>query len=534
MYCGSCLRDNALAAELLARGPRRDAGAPLHADADRRAERQRQRTCSSAASASTCSSICRCSATRRGCSTAVGFARRSSGARHGSIPVDPRLLGELTVSMLRGEGGLSAQGDREAHGLARAGARPDVIGLPNSLLIGLAGPLARATRRPVCVTLQGEDLFLEGLDRAVPHRRSADPRARRSVEPSSRSATTTPPSWRDLLDVGRRGSTSCRSASRSTGHDRGAARDGTAVIGYFARVAPEKGLHILAEAYRLLRERPPAAARSRPRATCAGAPGYLEGIEPAEAGPGASSTTAARSTAPRRSLPPRARRVLGAGHIRGAEGDLGARGDGERRAGRPAAAGAFPEIIERTGGGLLVPAKDPGAGGRHRAAVQDPAAWAPVSAARPACAAPQPRPRGRSARWRCTRAHPDGLPGTGLAARSESADLSKGYPTRRGAPRGGIGRVAHACPRRSASIVGPSGSGKSTLLYMLGALERPSSGTVTLDGQDPFALGERELAAFRNRSVGFVFQDHLLLPQCSVLENVLVPTLVDGRARRGR
>ena len=78
----------------------------------------------------------------------------------------------------------------------------------------------------------------------------------------------------------------------------------------------------------------------------------------------------------------------------------------------------------------------------------------------------------------------------------------------------------------SASIMGPSGSGKSTLLYLLGALEPPTSGTVTLDGQDPFALDERETAAFRNTRVGFVFQDHLLLPQCTVLENVLVPTLV--------
>ena len=76
------------------------------------------------------------------------------------------------------------------------------------------------------------------------------------------------------------------------------------------------------------------------------------------------------------------------------------------------------------------------------------------------------------------------------------------------------------------AVMGPSGSGKSTLLYVLGALEPPTSGAVTLDGQNPFALGERELATFRNREVGFLFQDHCLLPQCSVLENVLTPTLV--------
>ncbi len=78
----------------------------------------------------------------------------------------------------------------------------------------------------------------------------------------------------------------------------------------------------------------------------------------------------------------------------------------------------------------------------------------------------------------------------------------------------------------SVSIVGPSGSGKSTLLHIVGTLEPPTSGTLLLDGEDPFSLDDRRLAAFRNRRVGFVFQDHHLLPQCSVLENVLVPTLV--------
>ena len=90
----------------------------------------------------------------------------------------------------------------------------------------------------------------------------------------------------------------------------------------------------------------------------------------------------------------------------------------------------------------------------------------------------------------------------------------------------------------AAAIMGPSGSGKSSLLYVLGALEPPSSGTITLDGQNPFQLSPDGLAAFRNRSVGFVFQDHCLLPQCTVLENVLVPTLVaeddGGDAKRAR
>jgi lipoprotein-releasing system ATP-binding protein len=76
------------------------------------------------------------------------------------------------------------------------------------------------------------------------------------------------------------------------------------------------------------------------------------------------------------------------------------------------------------------------------------------------------------------------------------------------------------------AIIGPSGSGKSTLLNIIGTLDTPTQGSVTLTGCDPFTLREPELARFRNRQIGFVFQDHHLLPQCSVLENVLLPTIV--------
>jgi ABC-type lipoprotein export system ATPase subunit len=81
----------------------------------------------------------------------------------------------------------------------------------------------------------------------------------------------------------------------------------------------------------------------------------------------------------------------------------------------------------------------------------------------------------------------------------------------------------------SISIVGPSGSGKTTLLNIIGTLDRPSSGKVLLDGQDLSALGDNELAAVRNRDIGFIFQLHHLLPQCTVLENVLLPTLPQVR-----
>lgn len=79
------------------------------------------------------------------------------------------------------------------------------------------------------------------------------------------------------------------------------------------------------------------------------------------------------------------------------------------------------------------------------------------------------------------------------------------------------------------AIMGPSGSGKSTLLSILGGLDTPTTGTVRLDGIDPFAGGDDARAAFRNRRVGFVFQDHYLLPGCTALDNVVLPALASGR-----
>ncbi len=78
------------------------------------------------------------------------------------------------------------------------------------------------------------------------------------------------------------------------------------------------------------------------------------------------------------------------------------------------------------------------------------------------------------------------------------------------------------------AIMGPSGSGKSTLLAILGALEEPSTGSVSLDGVDPFRASAADRALFRNRRIGFVFQEHHLLAGCSALDNVLVPALATG------
>src|ERR1035437_623785 len=128
--------------------------------------------------------------------------------------------------------------------------------------------------------------------------------------------------------------------------------------------------------------------------------------------------------------------------------------------------------------------------------------------------------------WRSGRSKP-----TGRSLRwwtmLEISEVGKQYPSARG-PLTVLSGVSLALKRGdAAAIMGPSGAGKSTLLYIAGGLEPPTAGTVSLDGADPYQLGEKEMASFRNQKIGFIFQDHCLLPQCSVLENVMIPTLVD-------
>jgi lipoprotein-releasing system ATP-binding protein len=119
----------------------------------------------------------------------------------------------------------------------------------------------------------------------------------------------------------------------------------------------------------------------------------------------------------------------------------------------------------------------------------------------------------------------DGMPMADLVV----TDVRKSFPTR-GAPLVVLDGVScRLTAGENLAVTGPSGCGKSTLLHIIGTLDTPSSGSVALAGDDPFQLDEPRLAAFRNHRIGFVFQDHHLLPQCTVLENVLLPTLADGQ-----
>ncbi len=126
-----------------------------------------------------------------------------------------------------------------------------------------------------------------------------------------------------------------------------------------------------------------------------------------------------------------------------------------------------------------------------------------------------------------------GVDGTGEGmAELEVRDIRRSYPTR-GEPLEILRGISfEMVPGERLAIVGPSGCGKSTLLQIIGTLDRPTSGTLRLSGVDPFALAEPELARFRGERIGFVFQEHHLLPQLSVLENVVLPAVAGGRADR--
>jgi glycosyltransferase involved in cell wall biosynthesis len=260
MYCGSCLRDNALAAELLRRGhdvlllpvytPTRTDETNVSADKIffggisvyleqhvalfRETPKLIDRLWDSAA--------------------AIRLASRRS------IAVDPASLGALTVSMLRGEEGNQRKEVEKLVAWLREESPPDLTALPNSLLISLARPIKEATARPVCVTLQGEDLFLSGLDDA--DKRDALSLIRANVSYVDAFIAVSDYYARfmcGLLDI---------PADKMRVIPLGINLEGYAprematmekrnefVVGYFGRVAPEKGLHVLADAYKFLRAR---------------------------------------------------------------------------------------------------------------------------------------------------------------------------------------------------------------------------------------------------------------------------------------
>ena len=367
MYCGSCLRDNALAVELLRRGHTVTL-LPLYTPTNPDE-----------------TNVSHTRVLFGGISVYLQqyrpFFRRSpkwldrlldapwiiNALASRSISTDPRLLGDMTISMLEGDRGvLRKEFDKLLEWIAGEPV-PDIVNLPNSLLIGLAAPLRRALNRPVCCTLQGEDLFLNGL--IEPYRTQAIDLIRRQVPdvdrflsvsdayvPVMSSMLAIPPERISVVPLG----------INLAGYSRRERHGDPFRVGYFARIAPEKGLHVLADAYVRLRARVP---QARMRLAAAGymAPAqasYLADVEARLRRAGLADEFKYHGSVNRdgkleflRSLDvlsvptpydePKGVFVLEAM----AEGVPVVQ---PRR-------GAFTEIVEKTGGGLLVPPDDPDA-----------------------------------------------------------------------------------------------------------------------------------------------------------------------------
>jgi glycosyltransferase involved in cell wall biosynthesis len=258
MYCGSCLRDNSLAVELLARG--HDVTLlPLYTPTTTdEPSVTRNRVLFGGISIYLQQYMGLFRKTPRFLDRVWDSPRVIKALASRSLSTDPRLLGDLTISMLEGERGvLRKEFDKLLEWLAGEPS-PDIVNLPNALLIALADPIRKALNRPVCCTLQGEDLFLEEL--VEPYRTRALELIRKKVSEVDRFIAVSeyyapvmgrllqiPPDRMAVVPLGinlkgyeKRGPPDTRDPFR---------------IGYFARLAPEKGLHVLADAYERLRLR---------------------------------------------------------------------------------------------------------------------------------------------------------------------------------------------------------------------------------------------------------------------------------------
>jgi glycosyltransferase involved in cell wall biosynthesis len=366
MYCGSCSRDNALAVELLARGHKVTL-LPLYTPTNPdEANVSHKRVLFGGISIylQQYSSLFR--RTPRFLDrlwdapwVINAFARRS-------LSTDPSLLGDLTISMLEGDRGVLRKEYEKLQEWIADEPVPDVVNLPNSLLIGLAAPLRRALKRPICCTLQGEDLFLNGL--VEPYRSQAVELVRARVGDVDQFLSVSGyygPIMSEMLRIPAEKVSVVPLGINLSGYERGTrAADDTFRVGYFARVAPEKGLHALADAYKRLRARTPGA---NMRLEAAGylAPAhasYLDGIKRDLAKAGLADEFEYHGAVDRDgklsflktldvlSVPapydePKGIFLLEAMGV-------GVPVVQPRR-------GAFTEIVEKTGGGLLVPPDDP-------------------------------------------------------------------------------------------------------------------------------------------------------------------------------
>ena len=256
MYCGSCLRDNSQAVELLARGHQVTL-LPLYTPTspdERNVSEKRVLFGGISVYLQQYAPIFRKLPRVLDRLWDAPWVINAFASR--SISTDPKMLGDLTVSMLQGERGvLQREFDKLLEWIADEPV-PDVVNLPNTLLIGLAAPLKRALKRPVVCTLQGEDLFLDGL--VEPYRTRAIDLISRQVSDVDAFLSVSDyyvPVMAEMLAIPRERIAVVPLGISMDGYARREERGANEPfrIGYFARVSPEKGLHVLADAYRRLR-----------------------------------------------------------------------------------------------------------------------------------------------------------------------------------------------------------------------------------------------------------------------------------------
>jgi glycosyltransferase involved in cell wall biosynthesis len=367
MYCGSCFRDNALAAELLKRG--HDAHlvpvyTPTRTDEPNVSER---RVLFGGISVYLQQSwplfrrLPRFFDRLWDTPGVIGaFASRSVSS------TDPKLLGELTVATLEGTSGVLAREFDKLIEWTRDEPPPDVVNLPNSLLIAMAAPLRAAFSRPVCCTLQGEELFIDGLlppyrERVLDLIRSCVPHVDRFIAVSDYEKQF----MTDLLEIEPDRVAVVPLGINMTGYATAAQRDDVFRVGYFARVAPEKGLHVLADAYIRFRRRLPPSAQVRCEAAGYLSPAfqpYLDQVTAAFAAGGYGGEFTYRGALDRGEKINFLRRldVLSVPATYGEPKGMflleamacGVPVVQPRR-------GAFTEVVERTGGGVLVEPDNP-------------------------------------------------------------------------------------------------------------------------------------------------------------------------------
>jgi glycosyltransferase involved in cell wall biosynthesis len=256
MYCGSCSRDNALAVELLARGHEVTL-LPLYTPTTTdETNVSRDRVLFGGISIYLQQHLALFRNTPRFMDRWWDSPRVIRAFASRSLSTDPKLLGDLMISMLEGrQGVLRKEFDKLLEWLHEE-PLPDVVNLPNSLLIGLAQPLREALKRPVCCTLQGEDLFLEGL--IEPYRQRALDLIRAQVAHVDRFIAVSEyyvPVMSRLLGIPADRMAVVPLGINLTGYDRRQPDASVFRVGYFARIAPEKGLHALADGYARLRQR---------------------------------------------------------------------------------------------------------------------------------------------------------------------------------------------------------------------------------------------------------------------------------------